>query len=141
MLAKSPGGTANTLGRGQPNTEVNIMNLTRFDGENGIELVIDTNTGQSFATVSGYARMSGKHQTTISKRLRRMNDRVSNQAEIQTETGLKVCELIDENLICEWLPKDNPEMATQLMKLGVRMYLHVVAGFKDLKSSQNWSLD
>ncbi|WP_107670356.1 hypothetical protein [Cyanothece sp. BG0011] len=105
------------------------MNLTRFDGENGIELVIDVNTGESFATVSGYARMSGINRTTVQMRVKDVNSDLAKTAEIQTQGGLQGVRLLSEDLICEWLPKDNPKMATQLMKLGVRMCLHQLVGF------------
>lgn len=35
-----------------------MTNLARFEND-GIELVIDTNTGEAFASQTGYARMSG----------------------------------------------------------------------------------
>ena len=41
--------------------------LQRFDHD-GIELIINTETGESFASISGYARMSGKAQSTINPR-------------------------------------------------------------------------
>ncbi len=46
-----------------------------------------------------------------------------------TATGFKTHNLITEDLIVEWLPKDNPEMATQLLKLGVRAFMHKLAGY------------
>lgn len=103
-----------------------MNSLARFDN-NGIELIINTSTGESFASVSGYARLSGKSKSTISERFGKLELKY---AEILTTTGFKTVRLIPEDLIVEWLPKDNPEMATQLMRLGVRVYLHTLAGFK-----------
>lgn len=107
-------------------------NLTRYDN-NGIELIIDTTTGESFATQRGYARMSGKTQSTINSRINRMTEGERNQyiktAEADTQGGLQGVRLIPEDLITEWIVKDNPEMAKQLMKLGVRVFLHQLAGF------------
>ena len=80
-----------------------LTNLQRFDS-NGIELIINTTTGVSFASVSGYARLSGKAVSTISERLSktvRNND--SNTAQIQTATGIKTIRVISEDLISEWL--------------------------------------
>ena len=105
------------------------ISLQRFD-QNGIELIIDTETGESFASISGYARMSGKAQSTISGRLATYRDEALKTAEILTTTGLKTVRLISEDLICKWLPKDNPELASQVLKLGVRLFLHTLAGFR-----------
>lgn len=102
--------------------------LQRFD-KDGIELIINTQTGESFASVNGYARMGGKDKSTISRRLQDVAPDTLKTAEILTTTGLKTVVLITEDLITEWMPKDNPAMATQLMKLGVRVFLHKVAGF------------
>lgn len=103
--------------------------LQRFDHD-GIELIIDTQTGESFATVRGYARMSGKTHTTILRRLKVVTPDVLNHAQIQTAGGLQGGALIPEDLICQWLPKDNPAMASQVLKLGVRLFLHTIAGFQ-----------
>jgi hypothetical protein len=46
------------------------MNLERFEN-NGLELLVDTETGVSYASISGYARMSGKAQSTISERAKK----------------------------------------------------------------------
>ena len=105
------------------------ISLQRFD-KDGIELIIDTQTGESFASISGYARMSGKAQSTISGRLATYRNEALKTAEILTTTGLKTVRLISEDLICKWLPKDNPELASQVLKLGVRLFLHTLAGFR-----------
>lgn len=106
-----------------------MTNLQRFD-QDGIEIFVDTRTGESFASVSGYARMANKDKSTISRRLKGVAQNPSKTAEIQTVTGIKTVALVPEDLIAEWLPTDNPAMATQLMKLGVRVFLHKVAGYK-----------
>lgn len=103
--------------------------LQRFD-KDGIELIINTQTGESFASINGYARMSGKLASTISRRLKLLHKEGLDQAEILTTTGLKTVRLISEDLICKWLPKDNPELASQILKLGVRLFLHTLAGFR-----------
>ena len=43
------------------------MNLTRFDND-GIELIIDTQTGEAFSTQAGYTRMSELSQQAVNKR-------------------------------------------------------------------------
>lgn len=107
--------------------------LTVFQRD-GIDIVINTSTGESFSSIRGYARMSGKTQSTIQSRVDRMSEgeRTTNlkMAEIQTQGGLQAVRLISEDLIAEWLPQDNPAMATKLIKLGIRGFLHQLAGFQ-----------
>jgi len=45
-----------------------------------------------------------------------------------TISGLQAVRLITEDQIVEWLPQDNPAAATKLLKLGVRIALHTMAG-------------
>jgi len=102
--------------------------LQRFDRD-GIELIINTQTGESFATVSGYARMAGLDRTTISKRITRDNIQTKT-AEIPTTTGLKTVALIPGKLACQWLAKDNPELLAAMNEFGWNGYCHQLAGFK-----------
>lgn len=104
-----------------------MSNLTRFDRD-GIELVINTQTGESYASVSGYARMAGKDKSTISRRT--VAESGVLMAEIQTPGGLQGVALIPESLICQWLPNDNPDMAAKMMRLGVRVFMHEIAGYR-----------
>lgn len=104
-------------------------NLAVFD-KDGIEIIVNSTTGESYSSISGYARMSGKAQSTISKRIGSHEQTKLLEAEIQTSKGLRTHRLLTEDLIAEWLPKDNPAMATKLIKLGVRGFLHQLAGFK-----------
>ena len=110
----------------------NVPVFQRFDRD-GIELVINPQTGESFATQAGYARMSGIEYSTIRKRSERSkgSDNISQKtAEIPTPGGIQEVTLVTEDQIAEWLPKDNPSMASKLLKLGVRMFMHELAGFK-----------
>jgi hypothetical protein len=105
-----------------------MANLVRYDHD-GLELVIDTETGESFATISGYARMVGKDKSTISRRCDGVASGVVGTAEIPTERGLRTVAMIPESLITEWVVKDNPDLAVQLMRAGVRVFLHKLAGY------------
>ena len=105
-------------------------NIVRYDGADGVEILIDTKTGESFCSIRGYARMAGKAISTISERLQGVRDGVSKTVEVVTAGGSQGVRMIDEDLIVEWLPKDNPKAATALLKLGVRMGLHKLAGFE-----------
>lgn len=107
-----------------------IEKLVRYEN-NGIELLVNCNTGESFATAYGYSRMTNKEYDTIKKRCQRGG---LSTVEIPTAQGVIWGTLITEQYIVEWLPKDNPTMATQLMKLGVRAFLHQLAGY-EIKST------
>ena len=103
-------------------------NLTRYETSEGIELVIDNETGESFATVKGYTRMSGKANSTITERVARLEDIKS--AEILTTQGLRMARLIPANLVFKWMLKDNPELAEVMGCAGATLYMQHLAGFK-----------
>ena len=131
------------------------LQLTRYDGESGIEILINSITGESFCSVKGYARMSGISKSVITRRLREVtetsqggpqnehsttqalddgglqrgpqNDRIT--AQVMTISGLQSVRLITEEQIVEWLPNDNPVMASKLLRMGVRIALHGMAGY------------
>ena len=106
------------------------MSLQRFD-HGGLELVVDTQTGEVFATISGYARMSGKTHQAISKRVDPFldTDQVK-AAQVQTAGGSSFSILIPESLIIDWIIDDNPDLAGRMIKDGVRFYLYGVAGYQ-----------
>ena len=107
-----------------------MNNLTRFDSD-GIELVIDTQTGESFATQSGYARMSGLTVRGVGKRLEKLvNSDLVKAAEIDTGYGIKVVNLISANLVYDWMCEDNLRLAKVMGKTGATVYIHQLAGFK-----------
>ena len=117
------------------------LQLTRYDGEGGIEILINSITGESFCSVKGYARMSGRSASTIRERLCNVTETSQGgreeslkTAEIPTSGGIQGGRLITEDQITEWLPKDNPAAATLLLKMGVRMALHKIAGY-EIKST------
>lgn len=107
-----------------------MSSIVRFDGENDVEIFINTLTGESFCSVKGYARMSGRDKGTISRRLQGVASSTEKTAEVPTGGGIQGVALIDENLIVEWLPRDNPAAASALLRLGVRMGLHKMAGYE-----------
>ena len=106
-----------------------MSTLQRFD-QDGLELVIDTQTGEAFATVSGYARMSGKALFTISERSKGVRSESIKTAQIQTPGGLQGVRLIPESVISDWVVSDNPDLARQMLKVGVRIFLYGVAGYE-----------
>jgi hypothetical protein len=109
-----------------------IAKYERFD-KDGFELVINTKTGESFATVRGYARMAGISQPAITQRVARSkgdNKVKLKTAEVLTPGGLQGVKLIDEKTISEWIIRDNPELALKMMQAGVRVFMHSAAGYK-----------
>jgi len=111
-----------------------MSQLKQFKTDEGIEIVIDTKTGEAFASIRGYARMSGKPRSTIQSRVDRLEKggRISpsKTAEVLTPGGIQGVRLLDEDTIAEWIAEDNPQIATQLLKLGVRGFLHKLAGYE-----------
>lgn len=104
--------------------------LTRFDTPDGIELVIDIVSGESFATISGYARMSSKAKSTISERLVAVREEEVKTAELVTAQGLRTVRLIPGKLARTWLVKDNPQLLEAISEAGWTTYCHISAGFK-----------
>jgi hypothetical protein len=107
-----------------------MTSLTRFESNNGIELVIDTLTGEAFATQSGYARMSGKDRTTIVRRCQGCVDKGIKTAETLTPGGLQRCVLIPADTVFDWLLVDNVELARVMGKAGATLYIYQEVGFK-----------
>ena len=103
--------------------------LQRFD-KDGIELVINTRTGEAFATQSGYARMSGLSQQAINKRCNTYNLDNFKTAEIETVKGFKTYNLIPAKLAFKWAITDKPELAEAMGEAGETVYIHQLAGFK-----------
>lgn len=105
------------------------MNLTRFETEDGVELVINE-AGESFATIRGYARLSGRSASTISRRLKAVASEPVLEAEILTPGGIQGVALIAEDTIADWIVKDNPTLARAMLKAGIRAFLHTAAGYQ-----------
>lgn len=100
--------------------------LQRFD-QDGIELIINTETGESFASISGYARMSGKIPSTISRRLTMsgLREKGLEQAQIETVSGLQQSMLIPINIVTSMLLSDYNQTPTQkLFESLVAIYKH-----------------
>lgn len=102
-----------------------------FKSSDGIELVINMRTGEAFATQAGYARMSGKDTSTISRRVSKgVASESIKKAEIQTAGGLQGVALIPANIVFDWLFDDNRELAKAMGTCGATVYLHQLAGYK-----------
>ena len=105
-------------------------NYRVFKTVDGIELVIEMTTGESFATQAGYARMSGLSKQAISKRCQGVNQSELKTTEVQTEGGLQGVHLIPAKIVFKWMIKDNPDLAEEMGECGATVYLHQLAGYK-----------
>lgn len=106
-----------------------IVRYERFD-KDGVELAIDVNTGESFVTKRGYARMGKVDESTVRKRLQGADCHVIKRAEIPTRGGLQGADLIPGKLALRWLAKDNPELLAAMGEAGWNVYCHKLAGFE-----------
>lgn len=120
------------------------MKLEQFKTEDGIELYIDQETGASFASQRGYARMSNVAISTLRDRLSTMRkidpenvktlamttSEIGRSCIIQTVVDGRKVNLLTEDWIVANLAKDNPQLLASMTKLGVRATLHQWAGYK-----------
>lgn len=111
--------------------------LTTFNND-GIEIIINTLTGESFCSIKGYARLSGITPGGVSKRVKLIGDSpLIKKAEIQTVKGLRTVSLISEEIIVDWIIEDNKQVAKKLLKAGVRAFLHTFAGYQVKSTALN----
>lgn len=112
--------------------------LTRFEN-NGLELIININTGEVFASKRALARMCQKDEKTIRNWIGA--DKIDfKQAQIPTNTGLQGADLLNEDAIYKALAKYNPNLLAQCAKAGLRLYLHGLAGYKYEIKQQEFNL-
>lgn len=104
------------------------MNLQRYIKDN-LELIVDLDTGEVFASQSAIARMVGKNESTIRYWITSQNISTKRLG-IPTGTGLKTSQLLDESAIKQALAKYNPDLLLKCVDAGLRIYLHGLAGFK-----------
>lgn len=101
----------------------------------GMELVINIYTGESYMTVKGYAKIAQKSISLVYKRLRNHREKGYTdffvfEARIPTRGGLQRGTLLTETFIAKYLAGDNPEFALMISKLGVRHFVHELAGYE-----------
>lgn len=110
-----------------------MTNLQRYDN-NGLELVIDTQTGECFSSIRAMGRMVEVADTTISRYIKRTFGTAAlnglKMAEVPTATGVKTAALLDESQILEVIAKYKPKLIMTFAGCGLRIYLHGLAGYK-----------
>ncbi|NEP61453.1 MAG: hypothetical protein F6K31_31630 [Symploca sp. SIO2G7] len=93
------------------------MDLTTFKTEDGIEIVINTQTGEAFCTINGYSRMSGKAKSSIHDRLKTVQGNECNNAEIPTIKGMREVSLIPLDLALSFLAIDKPSCVKNVIEI------------------------
>jgi hypothetical protein len=113
--------------------QVTQLNLVPYTND-GLELVIDTQTGESFASISAVARLTDKSKQSVSDyvngELKGVRQMTLKNAEIQTPGGLQGVKLLNENQILEVVSKYNPSLLIKFAQCGLRVFLHQLAGFE-----------
>ena len=104
------------------------MNLTQYKTDDDIELYIDNQTGETYCNLRGLARMCDRNHTVISRFAGGAFSEVK-QAEILTEGGLQGGALFSESQMLEVIAKYNPTLLTKFAQLGLRAFLHQMAGY------------
>lgn len=113
-------------------------NYAPFHNEDGLELVINTETGECFASQSALARMVDVSEAAIRKWVKNPSNQIEVfEAQIQTTQGLRTSNLINEDGIYQAFCKYKPELLIACAKAGIRMYLHTLAGYKFQKVEQD----
>jgi hypothetical protein len=91
---------------------------------NTIELVIDSETGETFASVSAVARMTGKDRSLINRyvngQLKKFSKMELINAGIRTNNGIKYVNLLNEDQMIEVIFRYKPELVKELAKVGIR---------------------
>lgn len=107
-----------------------MSNLSVFKSDE-LEIIINTQTGESFCSVNGYARMSGKAKSTISGRVEKLIQTGEiKEDKINTGYGFKVVRLIPAQLAFKWALKDNTSLAEQMGACGATVFFHKLAGYE-----------
>lgn len=109
------------------------MKLKNYNND-GLELVIDLETGEAFASISAAARMTDKNESSIrsyvKSALETSRKMTLLEAEILTTTGLKTSRLLNESQILEVVNKYKPDLLIKFAQAGLRVFLHQLAGYK-----------
>jgi hypothetical protein len=114
------------------------MNLQPYTHD-GLELVIDQASGESYASASAIARMMSTSEKVISTRqitsygntlLQSLKIEAINESQIVTGIGLRSVKLYNEKAILEFAKKYNVNLLDKFAQCGLRVFLHGLAGYK-----------
>ncbi len=112
-----------------------MTGLTQYTSPtiDGLQIVIDHQTGKVYASQSALARLIDKHSQYVynhEKSLIESSKKVDGlEAEILTAHGLRSSKLYGEDFIYSLLAKYKPELLVEAAKAGIRLFFHSVAGY------------
>lgn len=113
-----------------------MNSLARYEN-NGIELLINTETGESFATQGMIAKICNQESSTIRYFLNKTG--VENTAKllpVKDSRGVEqLSKVYDESVIFDVIANYNPELLKNCAKVGLRVYLHKLAGFEVISTA------
>lgn len=106
-----------------------MNSLTRYQ-HNNLELLIDTKTGECFATQGMIARLCKEESTNIASHLRGVKISAK-PMQVKDSRGVnQLSKVFNEQAIMKCLLKYNPQLLEKCMELGLRVFLHKIAGYE-----------
>ena len=111
--------------------------LKQFESQEygGLVIVIDTQSGEVFASTKSIARLINKDGVYVrnyaESRLKKGEILGKITAEILTPGGIQRGNLYDEEFILGIIAKYNPDLLVKLAKSGLRLTFHKMAGYSD----------
>ena len=111
------------------------MTLVQYNSEQfeGLQVVIDHQTGKVYATQSALARLIDKHSQYVYRHEKALVERGNKvdrlEAEVLTPGGSQGSTLYGEDFIYSLLAKYKPDLLVQAAKAGIRVYFYGVAGY------------
>jgi phage antirepressor YoqD-like protein len=110
---------------------MNLSKFERFDN-NGLELVVNTDTGLAYASKKAAARMLGVTKETVGSQAFKLGgeDYDVVGAKINTPGGLQEARLVSASIIFKLAVKYNPDLAIKMGEAGANQYMLNLAGYK-----------
>lgn len=98
-------------------------NIVKLDQSEGVEIFVNTATKESFTSIRGYARLTGKTESTIARQLSNSVREEAAFAKVETDGGLQKIVLIPATI--EDLLKRYHQSPTQILYKNIRLlYQH-----------------
>lgn len=104
-------------------------------------IFINTTTQESYLTLSAYAAMIGKRESTLIKRIEAEDPASLIEIPQYTEDGVQYVFVVNEEYLAKHLPYDNAPLTSDVLKMGVRSYLHLKAGYSSNKGQSGVNLN
>ncbi len=101
-------------------------NYERFDRD-GLELIVNTDTGMAYASVSAVARMLKISKSTASEAF---GNHETTKAEIHTQQGSRTVRAVSADVVFDLAFTYNPQLAKAMGTAGANLYLLGLAGYR-----------